>query len=42
MEMRYWFYKRGYRKGLVEKETGKVNSLGITEETKEKRKEFLL
>ena len=39
-EMTSWFYKRGYPKDLVEKEMGKVNSLGILEEIKEKRKEF--
>ena len=39
--MRSWFYKRGYPKGLVENEMGKVNSLCISEETKEKRKESL-
>ena len=37
-EMRYWFYKRGYSKSLVEKKWVKLNSLGIPEETKEKRK----
>ena len=41
-EMRSWFYKRGYPKGLVEKKCVKLNSLGIPEETKEKRKEFPL
>ena len=36
--MRYWFYKRGYSKSLVEKKWVKLNSLGIPEETKEKGK----
>ena len=40
-EMRSWFYKRGYPKGLVEKKWVKLNSLGILEEIKEKRKEPL-
>ena len=38
-EMRSWFYKRGYPKGLVEKKWVKLNSLGIPGEAKEKRKE---
>ena len=39
--MRSWFYKRGYPKSLVEKEMGKVNSLGIPKETKEKKRSSL-
>ena len=41
-EMRSWFYKRGYPKGLVEKKWVKLNSLGIPGEAKEKRKEYPL
>ena len=40
--MRSWFNKRGYPKGLVKKKWVKLNSLGIPEETKGKRKESLL
>ena len=41
-EMGSWFYKRGYPKRLVEKKWVKLNSLGVPEETKEKRKAFPL
>ena len=43
-EMRSWFYKRGYPKGLAKKKKKwvKLNSLGIPEESKEKRKELPL
>ena len=34
MEMRSWFYKRGYPKGLIKKKWVKLNSLDIPEETK--------
>ena len=43
MEMRSWFYKRGYSEGLVgKKKWVKLNSLSIPKETKEKRKQFPL
>ena len=37
-EMRSWFYKRGYPKGLVEKETGKVKFSGYTRKNKREKK----
>ena len=37
-EMRPWFYKRGYSKGLVEKEMGKVKFSGFTRRNKRKKK----
>ena len=37
-EMRSWFYKRGYPKGLVEKEMGKVKFFGYTRRNKRKKK----
>ena len=37
-EMRSWFYKRGYPKGLVEKEMGKVKFSGYTRKSKREKK----
>ena len=37
-EMRSWFYKRGYPKGLVEKEMGKVKFSGYTKRNKREKK----
>ena len=36
--MRSWFYKRGYPKGLVEKEMGKVKFSGYTKRNKREKK----
>ena len=36
--MRSWFYKRGYPKGLVEKEMGKVKFSGYTRRNKREKK----
>ena len=38
MEMRSWFYKRGYPKGLVEKEMGKVKFSGYNRRNKREKK----
>ena len=40
-EMRYWFYKRGYPKGLVEKEMRKVKFSGYTRRNKSEKKGVL-
>ena len=36
--MRSWFYKRGYPKGLVEQEMGKVKFSGYTRKNKREKK----
>ena len=38
MEMRSWFYRRGYFKGLVEKEIAKVKFSGYTKRNKREKK----
>ena len=40
-EMRSWFYKGGYPKGLVEKEIGKVKFFGHTKRNKREKKAVL-
>ena len=37
-DMRFWFYKKGYPKGLVEKEMGKVKLSGYTRTNKREKK----
>ena len=41
-EMRFWFYERGYPKGLVENEMGKVKFSGYTRRDKRVKKGVLL
>ena len=41
-EMRSWFYKRGYPKGLVEKEMGKVKFSGYTKRNKNRKERSFL
>ena len=38
MGMRSWFYKRGYPKGLVEEEIGKIKLSGYTRKSKSEKK----